>query len=128
MEDSEATLTQKLLAAMGQLPDAEAFKINDRSTAGIPDCVVTWNGFTTWFEVKYANPKFKRRELQHLTLRRLYRANKQRARYVVYDAVMNKVYIVAPKDLENWRQSVVCCSGFEHAFVVDYIRRTHQER
>lgn len=50
---TEAPLTRKFLAAVqAQLPNAVIFKINDRTTAGIPDAVISHDFCTVWLEFK----------------------------------------------------------------------------
>lgn len=55
---TESQFCQKLLRALRahpQLKDAVIWKLNDRTTRGIPDFVVTTaEGRTTWWEVKVA--------------------------------------------------------------------------
>src|SRR2546423_13399962 len=52
---TERDFTAKLLRALRQhaaLKGAVIWKLNDRTTMGIPDFVVTLNERTTWWEVK----------------------------------------------------------------------------
>lgn len=55
---TESAFTSKLLKALRShvmLRDAVIWKLNDRTTSGIPDFVVTTReGRTTWWEVKVA--------------------------------------------------------------------------
>lgn len=55
MKESELNkrTVDKLLRAC---PRAVYYKIADRFTAGIPDSIFTWNGFTSWFEFKLLDP------------------------------------------------------------------------
>lgn len=102
--------------------------------AGIPDFSVTGYKLTTWFEVKYLRPgntHLRSRGTQDLMMLRL--ATAGRERYIIYEELdgVKKVCIVgatavhAP-DPTEWRAVGEWMSGFKHAFVVDYIRRTHE--
>lgn len=56
---NEGTLTKTFMdLAVGTLTrPVKVIKHNDRSTGGIPDVTVIWNGPTSWLEFKYLEPK-----------------------------------------------------------------------
>jgi hypothetical protein len=69
---TEAQFTGSLLRELRRrMPEAVVFKFNDRFTSGIPDCSVTLDGITTWFELKVGTNHVTR--IQWETLRRLKR-------------------------------------------------------
>lgn len=52
---TESAFTSKLLKALRAHPalrDAVIWKLNDRTTKGIPDVCIVLRGVTTWFELK----------------------------------------------------------------------------
>jgi len=120
----KAALVQETRAALKQ---AVVFRHEDKFTHGIPDMSVTYNGHISWWEAKYADPKFASRGIQELTMLRLNRA--AHARYVVYWEQKHdkRTYIVEPahigQSVDLWPNFV---EGFNHTFVVEYIRRHHQ--
>lgn len=99
----------------------------DRFTHGIPDISVTGNKITTWWEVKYANPDFKSKGIQDLTLLRLHLAGY--ANFIIYkDKKVKRVYIVPPNlitfstaDWPNYAE------GFNHLWVVEEVRKLHYD-
>lgn len=67
----ESQRTYALLRELRKrMPDAEIDKYNDRSTKGIPDFSVVWDGITTWFEVKLTSNKKMFEPIQYEKLRR----------------------------------------------------------
>lgn len=91
--------------------------------AGIPDLSITWNGKTTWLEVKYLNPKLSSRGIQELMLKRL--AKQGSAYYVIYQNInrRKRTGIVEPSQLATlgglWRDEI------DHGFVANFVRQTH---
>jgi hypothetical protein len=120
----KAALVQETRVALKQ---AVVFRHEDKFTHGIPDMSVTFNRGVSWWEAKYATPKFVSRGIQELTMLRLNRASF--ARYVVYWEVgrARRTYIIDPSQigapLEEWDNFM---EGFNHTFVVDYIRELHK--
>lgn len=123
---TEAPLKAALVRELRKtLPRAAVvFRHEDRITAGIPDISVTWNGRTTWLEIKYANPGLKSRGIQDLTLLRLAAAGV--ARYVVYREQKGekRTGVIHPneygRDLDGaWTD------GFHHGFVVEVLKGLH---
>lgn len=87
-----------ILVTKAELPGAVVFKLADQWTMGIPDLAVVWGGNTWWFEVKVRRGKLIDREVQRLTMRRLFAAG-GRALYVVFDEVKHQTYLVRPDDI-----------------------------
>lgn len=55
---TEAAVVQELRRQLKKmLPQAVVFKLNDLSSAGIPDLVINHKGNVLWIEVKYLHPK-----------------------------------------------------------------------
>jgi hypothetical protein len=87
---TEATLTRELLKILERkLSGAVIIKHADRFRAGVPDASITWNGTTSWLEVKYvrrrhrgALPKSQFPAAQFVTMAQLAAAG--RAIYLVY--------------------------------------------
>lgn len=123
----ESPLKSKLMRELKlYAPGLTALRHEDVRTSGIPDLSTTGYGRTCWWEFKHATPKYGTFELQELTMRRL--AVGGFARYIIYIENKNgeakRTLIVHPnllKDLipENWTV------GFNHRFVVEYIRKAH---
>lgn len=124
---TEASLKSDLMALLrAELPGFVVFRIEDKITGGIPDVVVTGNKSTTWWEVKFANPDFKCPGIQELTALRLAAAGKA-CFFIVY-ALRRKersVHIVHPKNLNEWMRAEVTANGFNHRFVMEFIRGVH---
>lgn len=94
--------------------------------AGISDFSVTGEGYTTWLEVKFANPALRSRGIQDLTMKRL--ANAGRALYVVYRLYSDgtrETRILTPACLDEWMTSGVSHPGFNHTFVVRHLVEAH---
>lgn len=82
---TESTLTLAFLKQFRTThPAAVAYKINDRTTSGIPDAAITMTGRTLWIEFKRQSPALT--PLQQTTMRRLHAATEGRALVVVFQA------------------------------------------
>lgn len=121
---SEAKVCGGLVRALRRdMEGAVVIRHTDELIAGIPDISVTWNGSTTWLEVKFVNPKIIDRGIQRLMMKRL--GLHGRAFYVIYDNRDTCVYITGPESLENYRESVWAAPGFSHKYVSMLIRDMH---
>jgi len=128
----KAKLTKTLRASLN---NAVIFRHEDQFTSGVPDISVTWEGFTTWLEVKLAKPTIRGKGIQKYTAQTL--AENGRCWYVVYLVEkamigcisLHSTYIVNPKAViaGDWMLSPNFVVGFNHEFVADFIRRTHYE-
>ncbi len=80
---TEAQYTREFLKQFrAKHPQAVAFKINDRTTSGIPDSAITMSGRTLWLEFKRDKPALT--PLQATTLTRLARASDRRSFCIVF--------------------------------------------
>lgn len=80
---TEAQYTREFLKQFRiKHPHAVVFKINDRTTSGIPDAAITMSGRTTWLEFKRDKPALT--PLQATTLTRLARASEGRSFCIVF--------------------------------------------
>lgn len=124
---TEATLKSALVKAIEDvMPGAEVFRLEDRFTAGVPDISNTWRKWTSWLEVKFADPSLHRsRAIQQLTMRRL--AKHAYARYVIYEVRgdSKRTFIVHPDQLDAWRDSSIVFLGFDHRGVAEEVWRSH---
>lgn len=103
-------------------PRAVVFRIEDHFTHGVPDIVLTL-GKTIWIEVKLADPDFKSKGIQELTMNRL--ALVGFAFYVVYYTWkgVERTYIVEPKDIGKSIDEWDCwVDGISSEPVIEYIR------
>lgn len=119
----KAALTAQLrLAFRGQY---KVFRHEDRYVAGIPDISV--NGKKTlWLEVKHAHPSLRHRGIQDLTVVELERLS--HAAYVIYESTKEgtqHTIIALPTATHQglWRNSNERAVGFDHDFVVQWVRR-----
>jgi len=124
---NEAQLKTALMQYLrGALKRYVIIRHEDRFTHGIPDISATGEGVTSWIEVKHANPRFKTKGIQELTMLRLSRAGL--AFFVVYweQDKHQKTFIVDPAHIGNpmvtWSNQV---DGFSHQFVQSYLEELH---
>jgi len=124
---TEATLKAGLVKALRQeMPWWVVIRHEDRFRSGVPDLSLTGNGRTSWWEVKFANPYFESKGIQHLTLLQL--AKEGVARYLIYSIYEGKksTHIVRPQSIDVWRadrESVV--DGFNHVAGIAYMKGLH---
>ena len=128
---NEAELKSELVANLKQEMYGGVFiRHEDIFRSGIPDLSVTWNRHTTWWEAKYANPRVRSRGVQLLTARMLEQQG-HGSFYIIWDQRTVETYICSPNSLhrhgiDNFRSAfLVKTTGFDHQFVVRYIRRQH---
>ena len=96
----------------------------DIRTGGTPDLSVTGLGRTTWYEFKHCTPQCSKHQLQELICERLAAAGF--CRYVVYweKGLFKRTMIVHPRNITSLIPEVSVV-GFNHQFVIDYIRQVH---
>ena len=134
MTMTETQLKSKLTQTLRKsLNNAVIFRHEDQFTSGIPDISVTWEGYTTWLEVKLAKPTIRSKGIQKHTMQML--SENGRCRYVVYllekascqskHFSLQSTYIVSPKSVNDWVSSKNYAVGFDHQFVVDFIKNSH---
>ena len=123
---TEATLKGALVKAIRErMPGIVVFRHEDHFTSGIPDLSITWRGKTSWWEVKFANPRFASKGIQELTMLRL--SNVGIANYLIY-RLLNEhktVHIVSPQNLRVWEALGPSTMGFDHQWVIDRIKEIH---
>jgi hypothetical protein len=104
------------------------WKHADRFNRGYPDVTNAWKGITSWWEIKhYDNEPFKSPPQQEITCQRL--SQQALCYYVIYEERkgFRNTRIVAPEEIGNWTETLIRTTGFDHAWVADFIRKTHYE-
>ena len=124
---NESTIKSALVKTLRlALPGFVVIRHEDRFTAGVPDISVTGHGLTSWWEVKFANPRLHSRDVQRLTALRL--ASAGVCFYVVYQLEddMRRVAVVHPHWIEDWESHVAWgATIFAHQHVATFVRQTH---
>lgn len=112
-----------------RLPGSVIIKHSDAMVAGIPDLSVTWQGVTTWLEVKHDVGKIITREIQRWMVKRL--ATQGRCFYVVYrDRAKEgpRTFVIdGASDVHAAMESESYRNGHDHDFVVEAVRRSTRE-
>jgi hypothetical protein len=103
---NESAFTHRLIRELKkQMPEAVIVKLNDRTTAGLPDFFVSLKHRVSWFEVKLVTNKRMLEPLQWETLRRL------GGQYIIWDGREGSVNCVYQKfgmqDTGHWTISTV---------------------
>jgi len=111
--------------AKERLQGAVLLRHEDVRTAGIPDLSVTLRGKTSWWEFKHATPNYPSTGIQELTCLRLAAAGT--CFYVIYHEEGNykRTLIIHPRNIKTLDPEV-WQPGFDHSFVIDYIKWTHR--
>lgn len=92
---TEAQLTRKFLSRWRErYGHAVVFKLNDRTTGGLPDACITMCGRTLWIEFKRDKPKLT--AIQEEATRRLCLASEQRSVVVVFNRRTTHVEVWEP--------------------------------
>lgn len=125
---TESTLKTHLATALrAGLQNAVVFRHEDMFQAGIPDISVTWHRCTTWLEVKYAHPRIGGKKLQQMRAMQL--ETEGRCWYVVYveKRGVKLTQIVRPSEIDTNLDipDERTTTGFNHDFVVEFIRRRY---
>jgi len=121
---NEASLSRDLVETLGAyLQGSVVFKHNEQVTGGLPDLSVTFRGSTVWLEVKFiVCGEIIDRDLQWITARKL--AKHGKCFYVLYvmDEGAKSIWIVAPKDLDEWaNKRVKYIDGHDHMGVAKFV-------
>lgn len=123
-KERESTLKAAIMDRLRRYKGVIAYRIEDSTTSGIPDIIVTARGRTTWWEVKYGDPSFDWGGIQHLQMEALEQVGF--ARYIVYRETADRqnqlVAIIKPSQIGYGGESV---RGFDHDWVVEQILREH---
>jgi hypothetical protein len=129
---TEADMSRKLVEHLQRgLPGAVIFKHNDQVTAGIPDISLTWNGRTTWIEVKLVKESgVISRGIQQLRCLQL--ARQGSCVYVIFEQRSGDAWttIRNPEhglQVDDVNGVIDCAAGIKPEIVVEFIQRTHQE-
>ena len=131
---SEASLRGDLLKLLRNprtLPNFVVLRHEDQFESGHPDFSVTGNHITSWFEIKYLRPSdsdIRSRGIQDFTLLRLGCVSKH-VFYIIYDNRKNNpiTRIIHATQVAKWKEdgAGVTAVGFNHMFVVEFIRGHH---
>ena len=118
-----------------QLPTAVAIRYEDRYTKGIPDLSVSYNGRTSFWEIKYADPHCVTTKVQHHMCSALDREGFH-CRYLIFQrgiarprsARPRQIRVVKPEDFDQWEHLglVLCEDFFDYAAVGDHFRTVHR--
>ena len=119
------------MAAIKKLtPEAVALRHEDLYSAGIPDLSYSLNGRTSWWEVKYADPRLVSKGVQRHLCSRLDAASL--CRYIIYQQGIAKkrpraIRVVRPDDLDCWdvAGAVVTTGSFQPRGLIAYIAAQH---
>jgi hypothetical protein len=109
------------------MPFAEVLKHADRFNKNYPDMTVSWEKFTSWWEIKFYNEEpFKSPEGQEIKCQRL--ARQGVCYYIIYEErrAQRRTLIVHPDEIGAWTTAVNATPGFDHIWVSHFIRQTHQ--
>ena len=128
---TEQTIKRALMAAIKKLtPEAVALRHEDLYSAGIPDLSYSLNGRTSWWEVKYADPRLVSKGVQRHLCSRLDAASL--CRYIIYQQGIAKkrpraIRVVRPDDLDCWNVAgdVVTTGSFQPRDLIAYIAAQH---
>jgi hypothetical protein len=124
-----------MLALTADFPDAVPIRHEDRFTTGIPDLSLTVNGYTSWWEFKYADPHCHWTELQAHMCQQL-DTQGFLCRFVIFQRGTThptaprprQIRIVPPQEIQHWRHLglVVSEGRFDYRDLVRYFRRVHR--
>lgn len=112
----------------------EVLRHQDVRHPGYPDWSISCGGRTSWWEFKHGTPSFDDFKLQLQTCRRLARASY--CRYVIWQEAASghnpRTMIVHPDEVLRarranswWFTPEDSATGFDHAFIAQFILRTH---
>jgi hypothetical protein len=131
---TEADLKSALVSMLRQsLPGWVIVRHEDTTRAGIPDISVTGCGWTSWWEVKHANPYLKRDLRQEKSLWEF--ANAGYARYIIYEGDFERRTIIAHpnvlfdhvngRPMDGWKTAPLSFSGHDHRAITRHIATVH---
>lgn len=127
---NEATLKGALVKLVRQkYPSYVVERTEDKFTHGTPDLSITGNKINSRWEVKYANPHFKVKGIQELTMRRLAYAGY--AFFLIYwesRSGERRTIIVDPEHINlPVEQHGNYIKGFDHHWVAGNIHEVHHD-
>lgn len=114
-----------------ELPNFYIISHEDVSKSGIPDWSISGNKKTSWLEFKHATPQFESDEIQEITCCSL--AATSFCRYVIWrqygEEGPKETLIVHPNSVRLRKDYGLkienAAEGFDHQFVLNYIRGIH---
>jgi hypothetical protein len=117
---NEAYLKRKLVDTLRvTMPGAVVIRHEDKFTAGVPDLSVSWNGITSFVEVKYQR-KGRKSVPTALQARMIKQLRENRAPAYVL------TYLEAPRELVlHGVTGCVVAEGHDHRLVADTLRNIH---
>lgn len=135
---NESTLKGALMRTLrATLKEFVFIRHEDKFLVGIPDLSVTGCGWTSWWEIKYANPNCESTSVQDVMLGKL--AKSGFARYIIYMEVIGqrRIFVLKPTVYRAWKRGdkielSECCEtvieGFNHKELMHYISQIHHAR
>lgn len=138
---TEATVKQSLVQAMRKSMNGSLiFRHEDRHIFGVPDISCSWNGVTTWWEVKFATPQFQLTEIQMLNCIKLSKQG-SKCGFIVFQkghtfskgnglwiGEDSSTHIINPNKMPEWtidQPSWFQCVGHDYKGVAEYIQGEH---
>ena len=136
MRVTEATLKRELMRSLQTLlPDAVALRHEDRFISGIPDLSITFQGKTSWWECKYADPFCISSQLQRHLCACLARHGSW-CQYIIFqrgiarpvDPRPRQIRVVNPEDFDQWDYlgRVLSDGRFDFHSLVRYFQEVHR--
>lgn len=125
---TEASLKGRLVSLIqSELLGAMVLRHEDLFRSGTPDMSVTWHARTSWWEVKFCNPRLLSKGIQEQTMLKLEGAGQ--AFYLLYELHngIKRTRIVLPRHLHH-AESLLCVPGFDHRAVIEFIKAAHHAR
>ena len=133
---TEATVRRDLMRQLQiQLPAATLIRYEDRFSKGIPDLSVSYNGKTSFWEIKYADPDCSTSNVQHYLCTRLAHSGFH-CRYLIFQRGIarpthprpRQIRVVKPENFEQWeRLGLVLCEGrFDFSAVGCHLLTVHR--
>ena len=118
-----------------QIPAAVAIRYEDRYTKGIPDLSVSYHGRTSFWEIKYADPRCVSSKVQRYMCAQL-DTQGFHCRYLIFQRGIarptnprpRQIRVVKPADFDHWdRLGLVLSDGlFDYAAVGDHFLTVHR--
>ena len=133
---TEATVRRDLMRQLQiQIPAAVAIRYEDRFTKGLPDLSISYNGRTSFWEIKYADPRCVTSKVQHYLCTQL-DTQGFHCRYLIFQRGIGRptnprprqIRVVKPQDFDHWdRLGLVLSDGlFDYAAVGDHFLTVHR--
>ena len=124
---TEATVRRSLMKTFKtSCPTAVTIRHEDLFTKGIPDLSVSYDGKTSWWEIKYANPSCTTTKIQQFVCDDL-NDHGFLCRYIIFREDPRQIRVVHPHAFRDWKTTglVISEGAFDYQALVDYIKRIH---